>query len=442
MSQCGYGMMNCIWKEDGNERVKADRLATQIAAYLRQGECTEQKLGVELEHFLVRADDLTSVPYRDGVEDFLSALIPHGWTPVIQDQQLMGLTGELGEITLEPGGQIEISLYPCSCVKALDGEYRSFLGQATPILRERGWALCCTGYRPADGIDSIPLLPKERYRMMYRYFGEHGGPYAHHMMKGTAAEQISVDYYDEADFVRKMRSAHFLTPFIAAAFDNVAVFEGGPPPHTAMRSAVWRGCDWDRSGIPWEFFEPDFGYEAYGRILLARPLILRDRHGVITYTDCRIGADVYREGMDESDVRHLLSMFFFDARAKQYIELRAGDMLPPDMAFGYAALVKGLLYHPDNLSMLGEMAEHLDREAHRRLLRDVQQAGTGALWQGRPVRKWMADWAARAIKGLEPEEREYIERLLPDLEAGRTPAMRTLEHMDEGSQAFSWCLIR
>lgn len=435
-------MMKCICKVDRDERVKPGSLAKQVAEYLRQGESAKQKLGMELEHFLVWADDLTSVPYRDGVESLLTSLFPHGWEPVIQEGELMGLRGELGEITLEPGGQIEISLYPCSCVKALDGEYRSFLGQVTPILRERGWALACTGYRPADGIDSIPLLPKERYRMMYRYFEEHGGPYAHHMMKGTAAEQISIDYRDEDDFVRKMRVAFFLTPFIAAAFDNVAVFEGCAPPRTAMRSTIWRGCDRDRSGIPWEVFAPDFGYEGYGRILLKRPLILLSRDDTMTYTDTRTGAEVYREGMDEADIRHLLSMFFFDARAKQYIEMRMGDMLPPDMSFGYAALVKGLFYHPDNLAMLGEMADHLDCADHRRLLRDVQRAGTGALWQGRPVRGWMADWARRAIKGLEPEEREYIERLLPDLEAGRTPAMRTLEHMDEGRQAFSWCLIR
>ena len=354
----------------------------------------------------------------------------------------MGLRGELGEITLEPGGQIEISLYPCASIKALDGEYRAFIGQITPILRERGWALCCTGYRPADGIESVPLLPKERYRLMYRYFGEYGGPYGRHMMKGTAAEQISVDYRDEDDFVLKMRVAHFLTPFIGAAFDNVAVFEGGAPPHTAMRSAIWAGCDGDRSGVPPELFQPGFGYEAYGRMLLDKPLILRIRDGVTAYTGRRTGAEVYREGMDVQDIRHLLSMFFFDARAKTYIELRAGDMLPPDMAFGYAALVKGLFYNPENLAMLGEMAGHLDCMAHRRLLADVQRVGVAALWQGKSVREWMSEWAGKARGGLEPGEREYIERFLPDLAAGRTPAMRTLAHMDEGMQAFSWCLIK
>lgn len=435
-------MMKCICKADRDERVRTEGLAMQVADYLRQGESTKQKLGVELEHFLVRADDLSSVPYRGGVESLLAALLPSGWEPVIQEGELMGLRGELGEITLEPGGQLEISLYPCSCVKALDGEYRSFLGQIAPILRERGWALACTGYRPADGIDSIPLLPKERYRMMYRYFGEHGGDYAHHMMKGSAAEQISIDYRDEADFVRKMRIALFLAPFIAAAFDNVPVFEGGAPPHKAMRSVIWCGCDGVRSGIPWEVFAPDFGYESYGRMLLDRPLILHARDGVMTYTGSRTGAEVYREGMDEADIRHLLSMFFFDARAKQYIEVRMGDMLPPELSFGYAALIKGLMYDTANLCMLGEMAEQLDREEHVKLLADVQRVGTAALWQGRPVREWMTDWARRAIKGLRPEETEYMERLLPDLTAGRTPAMRTLTHMGEGRQAFSWCLIK
>mgnify|MGYP000601517162 CR=1 FL=1 len=434
--------MKCICKADRDERVKPDNLAKQVAAYLRQGENTKQKLGIELEHFLVRADDLCSVPYRGGVESFLAALIPNGWEPVIQEGELMGLRGELGEITLEPGGQIEISLYPCSCVKALDGEYRSFLGQVTPILRERGWALACTGYRPADGIDGIPLLPKERYRMMYRYFGKHGGAYAHNMMKGSAAEQISIDYRDEDDFVRKMRVALFLAPFVAASFDNVAVFEGDAPPHTAMRSVIWSGCDGVRSGIPWEVFAPDFGYESYGRMLLERPLILKNQNGEMKYTGNLTGAEVYREGMDESEIRHVLSMFFFDARAKQYIEVRMGDMLPPDMSFGYAALIKGLMYDEDNLRMLGEMAENLDREAHVRLLAEVQRVGPEAMWQGKPVREWVADWARRAIKGLETEEREYIERLLPDLKAGRTPAMRTMEHMDAGRQAFAWCLIQ
>lgn len=425
-----------------DKRVEPECLAKQVAAYLRQGESRDQKLGMELEHILVRADDLASVPYRGGVESLLKGLLSHGWEPVVAEGTLIGLTGERGEVSLEPGGQVEISLSPCDSIAAIESRYRAFLAQVTPLLRENGWALCCTGYRPVDGIDSVPLLPKERYRMMYRYFSEYGGPYAHHMMKGAAAVQISIDYRDESDFVRKMRVAHFLTPFIAASFDNTAVFEGGVPPYTAMRSAIWAGCDADRSGVIPGLFDPGFGYEAYGRALLTRPLILRGRGGVMTYTDRQTGAEVYREGMDTEDIRHLLSMFFFDARAKQYIEIRMGDMLPQELAFGYAALIKGLFYHPDNLTMLGEMAEHLDRAAHRELLADVQRVGTAALWQGKPVREWMADWATGAIKGVGPEEREYVERLLPDLAAGRTPAMRTREQMAQGVEAFSWCLIR
>jgi glutamate--cysteine ligase len=398
-------------------------------------------LGLELEHFLVRADGLMSVPYKGGVEVLLAGLVPHGWEPVMQGQDLMGLKGRAGDITLEPGGQIEISLIPCSCITYLEREYRAFLDQARPVLRDHGWALCCTGYRPADGIDDIPLLPKERYRLMYRYFESYGGPYAHHMMKGTAAMQVSVDYSDENDFVRKMRVAHFLTPFIAAAFDNVAVFEGAPPPYTAMRSVIWSGCDPDRGRIPREIFTQDFGYEAYARMILSRPLILRARDGRIEYTERLNGAEVYKEGMDEEDIRHLLSMFFFDARAKQYIEVRPGDMIPPPLSFGYAAIIKGLMYQPDNLAMLGEMAERLDTRAHMQLLSDVQRVGTQALWQGRPVREWMAEWVRAAIKGLNEGEQEYIQRLLPDIRGGRTPAMRTAEHLEEGKQAFGWCLI-
>lgn len=416
-------------------------LAKQVAAYLAKGERPEQKVGIELEHFLVRTDDLRSVTYRGGVEVLLKALIGNGWEPVTQGGDLMGLKGDTSEITLEPGGQVEISIVPCSCISFLERQYLSFLEQVRPILRAHGWALCCTGYRPADGIDSIPLLPKERYRLMHRYFAQYGGPYAHHMMKGTAAEQISVDYSSERDFVRKMRTAHFLTPFIAAAFDNVAVFEGKAPPNTAMRSVVWSGCDPDRGRIPREVFTQDFGYEAYARMILSRPLILRAKDGRIEYTERLKGAKVYKDGMDEEDIRHLLLMFFFDARAKQYIEVRPGDMLPPDMAFGYAALIKGLMYEPDNLAMLGEMAEHLDTQAHMQLLRDVQQVSTQALWQGKSVREWMTEWTDAAIKGLDTVDQEYIQRLLPDIRAGRTPAMRTAEHLEEGKQAFGWCLI-
>lgn len=432
--------MGCMLQK--GTHVEPECLAKKVGAYIARGESAERKLGVEMEHFLVRADDLTSVPYQGGVEEFLRDMIPSGWEPVNQGPYLMGLKGKEGEITLEPGGQVEISLYPSPSVSEIEGRYISFLDQIRPLLRERGWALACTGYRPADGIDSIPLLPKERYRSMYRYFTRYGGPYAHHMMKGTAALQVSVDFRDETDFTRKMRAGFFLTPFIAAAFDNVAVFEGKTPPHCAMRSAVWAGCDADRSGVPAEAFAPDFGYTAYGRMLLRRPLILRGRDGRTEDTGKRTGAEVYRDGIDEADIRHLMSMFFFDARAKQYIEIRPGDMLPPDWALGYVAFLKGLLYDPDNLLMLGALSDGVDRQALLALSADVRRAGTRALWQGRPVYTWMEEWANGAIRGLDDAEAEYVERILPELCAGRTPAMLTAERLREGIRAFDWCLIQ
>src|SRR5690606_16295054 len=168
-----------------------DEKLETLVRYIRQGEkeTADFKLGLELEHFLLQEESFQAVSYtgEKGVEGFLKALMEEGsWEGIYEGNNLLGLKGKDISITLEPGGQLEISLAPVKDVRGIEEIYNSFLKKVTPILKERGQVLLNLGYQPVTEIAGIELLPRERYKYMFEYFKSRG-KYAHNMMKGTAS---------------------------------------------------------------------------------------------------------------------------------------------------------------------------------------------------------------------------------------------------------------
>ena len=201
------------------------------------------------------------------------------------------------------------------------------------------------GYHPTRRAAALPLIPKKRYEVMDRYLqkrGRHGTQ----MMRGTASTQISVDYFSEQDFVRKFRVACLIAPLLALLTDNAPVYEGERNRTASVRTMVWNDVDPDRCGIPPMLMDEDFGFAAYADHVLQKPLIVA-RHGPRTEG---VGRKSSVRGLplalQKDEIEQILSMFFFDVRLKNYIEIRVADSMPAPFIAGYAELIKAIFSSP------------------------------------------------------------------------------------------------
>lgn len=340
-----------------------------IITYFEQGargDASSKKLGVEVEHFVVHEHSRKALSYEGdahfGVRDileYLSDFYPQKMEGVEGD--LIGLADNEASLTLEPAAQLEISIAPFENIREIVRVYKRFRSLVDPFLEQHQCRLITLGYHPTEKALDLPLIPKQRYRFMNEYFrvlGTHG----ERMMRASASTQVSVDYSDEADAVRKLRVAQALVPMFAFLTDNVERFEGEVPEKTLSRLQMWRDVDNDRCGQIPGLFDEGFGFASYADWLLSTCPIFVTRASVadpqgpaLREVNGLTAAEAYADApMSTEDIEHLLSMFWPDVRLKHFVEIRPADALPIDAVAGYAALIKGIFYSSEALDRIEE----------------------------------------------------------------------------------------
>ncbi|MCD8199601.1 MAG: glutamate-cysteine ligase family protein [Coriobacteriaceae bacterium] len=373
------------------------------------------RVGVEIEHFLLDEDG-ERVPYaekhgRTGLRDVVEAL--SAYYPEIEytaDGDIVGCGRTSAYITLEPSAQIEFSMAPFLNVSEVEAEYKNFLFRIGQIIDPLDYRLATVGYCPVSQAADLDLIPKPRYHFMDSYFSSLQGMHAERMMRASASLQVSLDYSDEADAVRKMRLASLLGPILAYICDNVPVYEGKANGSPLRRLRVWREVDPQRCGIvPPTIFDEGFGFADYADWLLSVPPIFitnpeehetGDMSAAEAYADIEMGRD---------DVLHLLGMVWPDVRLKSSVEVRVADSLPLPASMGYVALIKGLFYAPTTLDIL-EGALGVDGDSWPYTPDDVEAAidaivadGAQADVYGHPVETWIDMLFSLAVDGLGSE---------------------------------------
>lgn len=378
-------------------------------------------LGVELEQFLVDEDG-DPIDYdekhRPGVRDILEKLsefYPNAMRTEAGD--IMGCSRASASITIEPAAQIEISIAPMASIADIEDEYEHFAFRLRQITKPYGYQLMPLGYQPKLKAAELPLIPKPRYRYMNDYFASIPGMHGERMMRGSASLQVSVDYADEADAVRKDRIATLLGPILSFLTDNVPVFEGVPNTQPLRRLQIWREVDPDRCGVIPGLFDEGFGFGAYADYLLSKPPIFitrPDEHATGTMTAAQAYGDA---PMGKDDIEHLLGMFWNDVRLKRYVEIRQGDSIPLAPALGYVALIKGIFYSDTNLDLLEAIFGVGADGVWHRSEADVEDAiaaivkdGWDAVVYGRSVSAWADLLMQLAPDGLGTEV-DYLEAL-------------------------------
>jgi len=397
-----------------------------IATYLSGGDkACACRLGLELEQFVMTRDGASaSYSGPEGVEQLLRELRGAYESEIREGVHLLGLARPGTTLTLEPGAQIEISTGPFCTVRQLEESYAEFASEIEAVLAGRGQYLLPCAYRPDRRADDVELLPKDRYRFMDAHFRKTGS-YGRQMMRGSAATQVSIDYTDEADAVYKMRIATLLGPLFALATDTSTFFEGAPTSERMIRTMIWSDVDAARCNTVPGLFDPDFGFSAYARALYGAALVVFP-HSDGSYGECdgRSAAELYADRlMTRAEIEHLLSMFFFDVRLKNYVEIRMADSMEIDLGLAWTAMIKGIFYEPE---LLAELDRALDLPA--RSDADVVAAknalraeGYEGLAYGAPASAWLDLLVDLARRGLPGDERHYLDPLAELIAAHRSP---------------------
>ncbi len=402
------------------------------------------KLGVEFEHIVVEKDSLESVSYygEKGIEGILKKLLVRGYEGKYEDGYLVGLNQEDKEISLEPGGQIEISVKPCANISKIESIYFDFLYDIVPILEEKNLLLMAIGYHPKSSIEDIPFNPKKRYEYMSQYLKEKG-KYAHNMMKGTASLQVSIDYANEEDFIKKFRVANFISPVLYLISDNSPVFEGEIYPNHSLRSLIWENTDKARSGMVPNALNKEFGYEDYGKYILNVPPILIMKEQEFIGTGDKIVEQVMKEYVfSKQEIQHIMTMVFPDVRAKNFIEIRVGDSLPYPYNFSYIALIKGLFYNEAALEYLYNLSLRIHDNQINSIKDNIRQKGFRTHITSKKAYDFICIIFDLAKTGLTQEEKNMLKALEKLLLRKENLSIVSKEKIKkEGIDGLKWCAL-
>lgn len=405
-----------------------------LVAYFTEGAKGDKPLGalgVEVEHFVVTAEGEYSVSYAGrsegefGVRDVLAHLADaYPQHTYGLEGDLIGLASDEASITLEPAAQLEISIAPYSSISRILRVYNEFRAKVDPFLAEHGCKLVTSGYHPTARALDLTLIPKQRYRFMNDYFKEIGTR-GERMMRASASTQVSVDYQDEADAIRKMRIAQALAPIFASVTDNTAAFEAEPAPRLA-RFALWRNVDNDRCGSVPGLFNEGYSFADYAEWILHTCPIFVTRPSADDPTGPNLRAvygqsayEAYDEApMTRADIEHVLSMFWPDVRLKNFVEIRPADSLPAPLMAGYAALVKGIFYSQRSLQAIEEAfgvvegVWPLTDDSANQALKSIQEDGAEAVVCGKTLAEWQELIFEIADGALDKEDAAHLHGLV------------------------------
>jgi glutamate--cysteine ligase len=421
----------------------------QLADYIAAG-CKPRdrvRIGTEHEKFGFRRADLLPPPYapqgEPGIRDMLRGLAGYQGRLIMDQGSPIGLKQNGASISLEPGGQLELSGGQLVTLHESRAELETHLDQVRAVGGGLGLGFSPLGFHPTQSRADMPWMPKSRYAVMRRYMPK-VGRLGLDMMLRTCTVQVNLDFESEPDMVRKLRLALALQPLATALFANSPFVEGRPNGFQSYRAEVWTDTDPDRTGMPAVMFEAGFGFERYVEWLLDVPMYFVYRQGRYidiagaSFRDFMAGRipEVAGQPATIGDFADHMTTVFTDVRLKRYLEMRGADAGSPAMMLALAAFWVGLLYDEAALAAAAARVGPHERADLLALRRDVPRRGLNAEWRRESLRELARDVIVIAAEGLRTrrfhdahnrDETVYLEPLHVIANGGKTQASRWLE---------------
>ena len=403
------------------------------------------RIGSEHEKFPFRRADHTCVAYEgdDGIGAILEQFTRFDWQPKTEAGKLVALAQDGASITLEPGGQFELSGAPLENLHQTCREVNAHLAQAKAVGDSLGIGFLGLGFHPTARLADIPIMPKARYRIMRDYMPKRGR-LGRDMMFRTCTVQVNLDFGSEADMVRKFRTGLALQPIATALFANSPFTQGRPNGYLSYRSHIWTDTDPDRTGVLPFVFEDGFGVERYVDYALDVPMYFVEREGRMVDVAGQSFRDFLKGRLPglPGDVPTLkdwedhLTTIFPEARLKTFLEMRGADGGPWARLCALPALWVGLLYDDAALEAAWRLVADWTPEEIDSLRRGAALWGLAAAFRDTTIQDLAREVLAIAEGGLKAraraneageDERVFLAPLKQIVEDRRTPAEELLE---------------
>jgi glutamate--cysteine ligase len=419
-----------------------------LAAWFRDRERprADWKVGLEHEKIALQAGTLEPVPWEGpgGIGAALAAFSRFGYEPFLEDGRIIAAQKSGLTVSIEPGGQVELSGRPFADVHAVAAELARHLEKCREVATALGLELLAVGYRPWGTPRTVPWMPKNRYTVM-RPFLAARGRLAEDMMAMTGSTQASFDFASQRDMAEKLRVALAAQPAMTALSANSPVVDGRESGWKSYRVAVWEEVDQARSGLLPFAFEPGFeerAYQAYAEWALDVPMVFLRRHGQYLET----GGATFRRFLAEGlrgerptmlDWEDHLSTLFPEVRVKGVVEVRATDACDADMTRALLAFWKGILYDQQARDWAWDAVKRWSVAERRALMIGAGRLGLQARTpDGRTLAELSHTLLDAAEAGLcrqhacgeqGEDERKFLAPLRARAESGRSPADEALE---------------
>jgi glutamate--cysteine ligase len=398
---------------------------------------SEHRLGLEHEKLIYPVGSAKPLPYEgeSGVGALLGRLAPAGYTPFRETpaSPVIALQRGMATISLEPGGQLELSGSPFHTAREAHAENLTHLQEVKAAADALGLRIVFLGYRPTVTPADMPWMPKTRYLVMRRTLPERGR-LALNMMLMTATGQVSLDWADEADAVRKTVAVARLSPLMNAMYANSPIVEGKPSGYLSFRNRVWDEVDPTRCGYLPAFFDGSFSYRAYVEWALDAPLLFLRRNGEYLHPKLTF-RQLMKEGFegkppDLDDWTDHLSTLFPEVRLKKVVEVRGADCVNPAMTGALGALWRGILYDATALDEAERLLPKLSYAEHLAFHDTARREGLGGRLGQQELHRLAAEMVAisrRGLQRLDAADAPLLEPLAEVAASKRSPAVAVLE---------------
>lgn len=417
----------------------------QLAASLEEG-CKPKedwRIGTEHEKFGYCKDTLNPLPY-DGLRSIKAMLEGlrdrFGWAPVLEGGNIIGLEKDGANVSLEPGGQLELSGAPLRSIHETCDEVNVHLREVQDVAEGIGAGFIGLGAAPIWSHEQMPVMPKGRYKLMTDYMGR-VGTHGTQMMYRTCTVQVNLDFSSEADMVKKLRVAFALQPVATALFANSPFFDGKINGHKSWRSRIWRDLDPARTGMLPFVFEDGFGFDAWVDYALDVPMYFVYRDGVYIDALGQSFRDFLKgelpalpgEVATLSDWADHLTTIFPEARLKKFIEMRGADGGPWRRLCALPAFWVGLTYDQTALDAAWDLVKDWDAETREAWRVAASVDGLQARVGGQSMQDIAGEAVAIAHSGLKArampgaggliaDETHFLNALQESVESGSVPA--------------------
>jgi len=408
---------------------------------------SEWRVGTEHEKHVYRKNPVAPVPYEGdaGIHALLKGIEARtGWHPFFDKGNPIGLRnlGTVGGISLEPGGQFELSGAPQATIHEAAAELDSHLEDCRAIGGPLNIHFLGLGVTPLWRVSDIPAMPKSRYGIMTPYMNK-VGTLGTSMMYRSATVQANLDFSDEADMTKKLRVSVALQPIVTALFANSPFVDGKPSGYLSFRSHIWLNTDRARTGMLPFAFEDGFGFERYADYALDVPMYFVIRNGEYinvageSFRDFLAGKLPQLPGEKPTlkDWENHLSTLFPEVRLKQFLEQRGADMGDRDHVLALAALWTGLLYDSEALDAAYDLISDWSEFERQTLRNEVPRTAIHTAFRGGSVAdiaRMVVDLAGDGLRRRKQvadgrDETVYLAPLNRTLDLGKTQAERWVD---------------